>query len=272
MQENVSLKNKNTFKIGGKAKYYTEVSSKEELKKVLALNLPFFVLGEGSNVLVSDNGFNGIVIKLNFKDILIKDNTIQVGAGLLLRDLVLKAKELNLGGIEWAIGIPGTIGGALFGNAGIPNFTIGNMVKQVKVLEKNKVKTFKKQDCLFNYRDSIFKKNKDLIILSALLEFKGHFNKELAKEFFKKRNSIKGYSIGSIFKNGENYYAGKLIDDCGLKGKQVGDAIISYENANWIINLGNASSKDIEDLILIAKTKVKEKFNIDLVEEIRRLG
>jgi UDP-N-acetylmuramate dehydrogenase len=171
MQENVSLKNKNTFKIGGKAKYYTEVSSKEELKKVLALNLPFFVLGEGSNVLVSDNGFNGIVIKLNFKDILIKDNTIQVGAGLLLRDLVLKAKELNLGGIEWAIGIPGTIGGALFGNAGVPNFTIGNMVKQVKVLQGNKVKTFKQQDCLFNYRDSVFKKNKDLIILSALLVF-----------------------------------------------------------------------------------------------------
>lgn len=277
MEKNISLKDKNTFKIGGRAKYYALVNSKKELEDALKFakesNFPVFIIGEGSNILVSDNGFNGVVIKLNFKEILDKGNILKVGSGVYLRELVFKARDLNLGGIEWAVGIPGTIGGAIFGNAGVPNHSIQDLVKEVEVFDNGIIKIFKKEDCLFSYRDSIFKHNTNLVILSATLEFKEGGNiDELMQEYMAKRKYIKGYSIGSIFKNGEGYFAGKLIDDCGLKGKKIGDAIISNENANWIINLGNASSKDVEELILIAKKEVKKKFNIDLVEEIRRLG
>ena len=277
MEKDISLKDKNTFRIGGRAKYYALVNSKKELENALKFakesNFPVFIIGEGSNILVSDNGFNGVVIKLNFKEILDKGNILKVGSGVYLRELVFKARDLNLGGIEWAVGIPGTIGGAIFGNAGVPNHSMQDLVKEVEVFDNGIIKIFKKEDCLFSYRESVFKHNTNLVILSATLEFKEGGNiDELMQEYMAKRKHIKGYSIGSIFKNGEGYFAGKLIDDCGLKGKRIGDAIISNENANWIINLGNASSKDVEELILIAKKEVKKKFNIDLVEEIRRLG
>ncbi len=276
MKKNIPLKNKNTFKIGGKAKYYATPSSKEELLKVLEFtkkeNLPYFILGKGSNLLISDKGFPGVVIELNFKEIIANKNVLKVGAGVSLNEFILKAKELNLGGVEWAIGIPGTIGGALYGNAGVPNHTISSIVKEVEVLKNNQVQVLKNKDCHFSYRDSIFKQKNDFIILSGTFELKGSFNQDLIKEFLKKRKTIKGHSIGSIFKNGENYFAGKLIDDCGLKGKRIGDAIVSDINANWIINLGNATSEDVEALILIIKKEVKKRFNIDLKEEIKRLS
>ena len=276
MKKNIPLKNKNTFKIGGKAKYYATPSSKEELLKVLEFtkkeNLPYFILGKGSNLLISDKGFPGVVIELNFKEIIANKDVLKVGAGVSLNEFILKAKELNLGGVEWAIGIPGTIGGALYGNAGVPNHTISSIVKEVEVLKNNQVLILKNKDCNFSYRDSIFKQKNDFIILSGTFELKGSFNQDLIKEFLKKRKIIKGHSIGSIFKNGENYFAGKLIDDCGLKGKRIGDAIVSDINANWIINLGNATSEDVEALILIIKKEVKKRFNIDLKEEIKRLS
>lgn len=276
MKKNIPLKNKNTFKIGGKAKYYATPSSKEELLKVLEFtkkeNLPYFILGKGSNLLISDKGFPGVVIELNFKEIIANKDVLKVGAGVSLNEFILKAKELNLGGVEWAIGIPGTIGGALYGNAGVPNHTISSIVKEVEVLKNNQFQVLKNKDCHFSYRNSIFKQKNDFIILSGTFELKGSFNQDLIKEFLKKRKIIKGHSIGSIFKNGENYFAGKLIDDCGLKGKRIGDAIVSDINANWIINLGNATSEDVEALILIIKKEVKKRFNIDLKEEIKRLS
>lgn len=276
MKKNIPLKNKNTFKIGGKAKYYATPSSKEELLKVLEFtkkeNLPYFILGKGSNLLISDKGFPGVVIELNFKEIIANKDVLKVGAGVSLNEFILKAKELNLGGVEWAIGIPGTIGGALYGNAGVPNHTISSIVKEVEVLKNNQFQVLKNKDCHFSYRNSIFKQKNDFIILSGTFELKGSFNQDLIKEFLKKRKIIKGHSIGSIFKNGENYFAGKLIDDCGLKGKRIGDAIVSDINANWIINLGNATSEDVEALILIIKKEVKKRFNIDLKEEIKRLN
>ena len=276
MKKNIPLKNKNTFKIGGKAKYYATPSSKEELLKALEFtkkeNLPYFILGKGSNLLISDKGFHGVVIELNFKEIIANKDVLKVGAGVSLNEFILKAKELNLGGVEWAIGIPGTIGGALYGNAGVPNHTISSIVKEVEVLKNNQFQVLKNKDCHFSYRNSIFKQKNDFIILSGTFELKGSFNQDLIKEFLKKRKIIKGHSIGSIFKNGENYFAGKLIDDCGLKGKRIGDAIVSDINANWIINLGNATSEDVETLILIIKKEVKKRFNIDLKEEIKRLN
>ncbi|MDD4358612.1 MAG: UDP-N-acetylmuramate dehydrogenase [Candidatus Pacebacteria bacterium] len=276
MEKNISLKNKNTFRIGGNAKYYAEVDSKEEFlkafKEAQKLNIPVFIIGEGSNLLVSDNGFDGLVIKLNLKEIAARSNILSAEAGAYLRDLVFKAKELNLGGIEWAVGIPGTIGGAIFGNAGVPNHSISDLVKEVEVFNGEEIVKLKKEDCHFSYRNSIFKKNNSLVILKAKFEFeKGENVEDKMRDYLAKRKIIKGYSIGSIFKNPQGYSAGKLIDECGLKGEKIGDAMISSEHGNWIINLGNAKSKDVEALIVIIKGEVKKKFDIDLEEEIRRL-
>lgn len=276
MKKNISLKDKNTFKVGGIAKYYATVNSRQELLDVLNFakekDLPIFVMGEGSNILISDNGFNGVVIKLNLKQFSVHNNVLKVESGVFLRDVVLKTKELDLNGFEWAVGIPGTIGGAIFGNAGVHKHSIGEIVSEIEVFDGKDFKIMKKQDCFFEYRDSIFKKNLNLIILEAKFELKQGFNLKAMQDFFEKRTKVNACSIGSIFKNPEGHSAGKLIEDCNLKGLRIGDAIISNEHANWILNLGNASSKDIEELILRAKKEVKTKFNIDLVDEIRRLG
>ena len=274
METNITLKDKNTFRVGGLARYYSFVNSRKELEETLLFakkeNLPVFVIGEGSNLLISDNVFEGVVIKLNLKEVKKEGNFFRVQAGVLLRELVLKAKEFNLGGLEWAVGIPGTLGGAIFGNAGAHKHSISELIKEVEVFDGEKTKTLKKEACGFDYRESIFKKNPNFIILSAILELKEGVSEELMKEYLAKRKLVKGFSIGSIFKNPEGHFAGKLIEDCGLKGKRIGDAMISEEHANWIINLGKAKSEDIEKLISLIKKKVKEKFNVELVEEIRR--
>lgn len=274
METNITLKDKNTFRVGGLARYYSFINSRKELEETLLFakkeNLPVFVIGEGSNLLISDNVFEGVVIKLNLKEVKKEGNFFRVQAGVLLRELVLKAKEFNLGGLEWAVGIPGTLGGAIFGNAGAHKHSISELIKEVEVFDGEKTRILKKEACEFDYRESIFKKNPNLIILSAILELKEGVSEELMKEYLAKRKLVKGFSIGSIFKNPEGHFAGKLIEDCGLKGKRIGDAMISEEHANWIINLGNAKSEDIEKLISLIKKKVKEKFNVELVEEIRR--
>ena len=274
MERNITLKDKNTFRVGGLARYYSFVSSRKELEETLLFakkeNLPVFVIGEGSNLSISDNVFEGVVIKLNLKEIKKEGNLFYVEAGVLLRELVLKAKDFNLGGLEWAVGIPGTLGGAIFGNAGAHKHSISELIKEVEVFDGKDVKILKKEACKFDYRESVFKTNTNLIILSAILEFKEGVSEELMKEYLAKRKPVKGFSIGSIFKNPEGLFAGKLIENCGLKGKRIGDAMISEEHANWIINLGNAKSEDIEKLISLIKKEVKEKFKIDLIEEIRR--
>lgn len=274
METNITLKDKNTFRVGGLARYYSFINSRKELEETLLFakkeNLPVFVIGEGSNLLISDNVFEGVVIKLNLKEVKKEGNFFRVQAGVLLRELVLKAKEFNLGGLEWAVGIPGTLGGAIFGNAGAHKHSISELIKEVEVFDGEKTRILKKEACEFDYRESVFKKNPNFIILSAILELKEGVSEELMKEYLAKRKLVKGFSIGSIFKNPEGHFAGKLIEDCGLKGKRIGDAMISEEHANWIINLGNAKSEDIEKLISLIKKKVKEKFNVELVEEIRR--
>lgn len=271
MEKDISLKDKNSFHIGGIAKYYTLVSSKEELLEAIAFakeaKLPVFVLGEGSNVLVSDKGFKGVVIKLDLKQI----TDPSVGAGVPLRDLLLETKTLNLGGLEWAIGIPGTVGGAIFGNAGAFKHSISEVIEEVEFFDGKEIKILQNSECGFSYRESIFKNHPEYIILGAKFRFNGGLNAELMHDCLSKRNTPKGYSIGSIFKNPEGFSAGKLIESCGLKGKKIGDAVVSTDHANWIINLGKASSDDVEKLISLMKIEVKKKFNIDLIEEIRRL-
>jgi UDP-N-acetylmuramate dehydrogenase len=281
LRENVLLSEYSTFRIGGVARYLIEVDNAEDLKKViqkaLELNLQFIVIGGGSNILFSSKGYNGLVIVFKSNNTFsINDNLIEVDASVSLNYLINKLN--NYTGLEWAVGIPGTVAGAINGNAGAFGGEMSELIKQVKVLEvkDNQIieKNFSKEDCKFSYRNSIFKNNPNLIIASAILELKKD-NEENVKQKIKnnlsKRMSKqpKGFSIGSIFKNGEDFSAGELIEKAGLKGLQIGDAKISDEHANFIINLGKATSDDVLELIKIIKKEVKEKFSIDLEEEIK---
>jgi UDP-N-acetylmuramate dehydrogenase len=281
LRENVLLSEYSTFRIGGPARYLIEVDNAEDLKKViqkvLELNLQFIVIGGGSNILFSSKGYNGLVIVFKSNNTFsINDNLIEVNASVSLNYLVNKLN--NYTGLEWAVGIPGTVAGAINGNAGAFGGEMSELIKQVKVLEvkDNQIieKNFSKEDCKFSYRNSIFKNNPNLIIISAILELKKDSEenvKQKIKNNLSKRMSKqpKGFSIGSIFKNGEDFFAGELIEKAGLKGLQIGDAKISDEHANFIINLGEATSDDVLELIKIIKKEVKEKFSIDLEEEIK---
>ena len=256
IKRNVSLKEFTTFRIGGKAKYFFVAKNEKELIEAVRFakdnKLPFFILGGGSNLLVSDKGFKGLVIK----------------AG---RPLALYVSK----GLEWAAGIPGTVEGAVFGNAGAFRGSMKDEVEAVKVfnVKTEKTSVFENKDCKFAYRSSIFKKKKNLIILSVKIKSK-KINSNKIKEYLKikKERQPLGYpSAGSIFKNPLNYSAAELIEKCGLKGKKIGGAKISEKHANFIVNLSKARSKDVKSLINLVKKEVKKKFKINLEEEIQFL-
>lgn len=291
VKRNVLLADYSTFRIGGPAKYFYQVKTIKDLIRAVEwtkkTKLPYFILGGGSNILVSDKGFDGLVIKIEINKLIINNNRIITGAGVLLNDLVNKSIKKGLTGLEWAIGIPGTIGGAVRGNTGA--FSISEIVKKIKVLKdsKSEFKIYNPKSIKFGYRDSIFKKNNE-IILEIELEFKKgdkRKSQELIKKYLSYRfqRQPKLSSAGCVFKNltpGQlqhraslsNNSAGWLIEQCGLKGRRIGDAKISEKHANFIVNLGNAKAKDVKRLINLCKEKVKEKFGIQLEEEIEYLG
>jgi len=290
LQENVLLKNYTTFRIGGPARYFFIANTREDLVKAVSEakknNLPFFILGEGSNLLVADEGFDGIVIKCQMSKVKcqIKSKSqiskIYTDAGVRLSRLLVLAVKNNLTGLEWAAGIPGTIGGAVYGNAGLikkPGQCIGELVEEVETLNnKLEVKKYKKRECKFGYRESIFKYNNE-VILSVVLKLKKGDSKEsqeIIKRVLKEREEKipKECSAGCVFKNPKHFSAGWLIEKCGLKGKKIGDIKISEKHANFIVNLGRGEAKDVLKLINLVKKKVKEKFGIKLEEEIQFLG
>ena len=284
VQKNILLKNYTTFKIGGRAQYFFVAKNQKDLisaiKMAKKFNLPFFILGAGTNLLVSDKGYKGLVIKIQNSKIKIQKSEIKVDAGAMLGKLLNATVSVGLTGFEWAAGIPGTVGGAVLGNAGAFGKSMKDIVNEVEVFDAKtgKIKIFKNKDCKFGYRDSIFKHKKNLIILSAILQLKKREKgkiKEKIKLFYlhrKKTQPLKFPSAGSIFKNPAGSFAGKLIEGCGLKGKKIGKAQISNTHANFIINLGGAGAKDVKKLINLAKKKVKNKFGVKLEEEIRYLG
>jgi len=297
IQRNVLLKNYTTFRIGGPAKYFFVAKNKKDLIRAISVakkinpspfpkgdrvKLPFFVLGGGSNLLVSDKGFNGLIIKTQNTKYKIQNTKIMAEAGVMLGELVNILAKTELSGLEWAAGIPGTVGGAIFGNAGAFNKSMKDVVKSVEALEvkneKCKVKNFKNRDCKFSYRDSIFKNNKNLIILSVTLQMKRGDKKEIEnkiKKNLEQRNKTQPLNFpsgGSIFKNPPGFFAGELVKRCGLKGKKIGNVKISEKHSNFIVNLGNGKAKDVIKLIKLIKQKVKKKFGVTLEEEIQFLG
>ena len=275
IKENEFLGNHSTFRIGGPAKYFCVVENKEEILEAVnfakSKNLPYVVIGMGSNILFRDRGYEGMVIKMpiisGFK---IEGTKISADAGTSFFLLVNESTKEGLSGLEWAIGIPGTMGGAVVDNTGAFGKSINDVVIKVKTLDKE----YTKEECEFKYSDSKFKKhgNPEIILEVELGLEKG--NPEKIKETIKnnllqRKDRIPPYpSAGCVFKNPKPLSAGKLIEDCGLKGEKIGGAQISDLHANIIVNLGNATAKDVLELIKICKEKVREKFSVDLEEEI----
>lgn len=276
--ENVSLRDFNTYKIGGIARYIVKPNSVENLIKLIGYldeeNIKYFVLGRGSNVILPDEDFEGVIILLDdLNKVNIIDNIVEAEVGISLSAFIMSIISNELGGLENLCGIPGTLGGAIVGNAGCYGSQISDYLVDVTYLENGIVKTITKEECKFSYRDSIFKRDKNKILLSCkfcLIKSNKDVMLESVKEHaLKRRNSqpLEYPNAGSVFRNPENMAAGKLIEDLGLKGYHVNGAYVSDKHANFIVNKDNAKSEDIIELIDIIRKKVKEKYDIELVLE-----
>lgn len=270
-----------TFKIGGPADLFYEAKTKKELVKAIKLvrelKVPYFILGGGSNVLVSDKGIRGIVIKMKNDKWSMANGKLKVAAAVSLPLLVQETARRGLSGLEFCKGIPGTIGGAIVGNAGTKNEGIGSLVEKVEVLDQDgKIKTISRKDCRFSYRESRFKDGSEIIlavVLKLTRDKPTNIKQKLKKYLQIRASQPQDSSAGSIFRNPSlGLPVGKLIEEVGLKGKKVGQAQISGKHANFIVNLGGAKSTDVLKLISLAKKEVKKKFGINLVEEIKIMG
>lgn len=274
--KDVSLKKYTSYKIGGIAKIM--VYPKNVDKLVLLLNrlnkdnINYKVLGKGSNLIFSDEDYNGVIIKLDLFDrISINDTVIKAGAGVSLVKLAYLAYTKGLTGLEFASGIPGSIGGAVFMNAGAYKSDMGYITSEVLVLTPElEVKTLYNKDLNYKYRSSFLKHNPNYICLEATIVLR-HGDKASIKELMETRRQkrlmmqpLEYPSAGSVFRNPEGDFAGRLIEECGLKGFMIGGAMVSEKHANFIINKNNASADDIRSLILYVHDTVKEKTGVDL--------
>lgn len=273
------LKRHTSFRIGGEADFFVEVFNYNELIAILKLvkkhNLPFYIIGAGTNLLISDEGFRGAVIRLRneFENVAFNNETIKTGAGTSLFYLIKRACDNDLSGMESLIGIPGTVGGALVMNAGVPDCEIGDFLQKVSILDSNcNKKILTKNDVSFFYRDSSLK---DCIILDAEFKlFKGEREKSyrIMNDYLLRRlqtQPMDYFNVGSIFKNPTGDYAGRLIELAGLKGLTYGGAKVSEKHSNFIINFNNAKFFDVLYLINEIKKRVKEKFSVELELEIK---
>lgn len=276
--EDVNLEKYTSYKLKEKAKVLIMPSSTKELIKLLTFikknNYKYKIIGGGSN-LIFDGYYDGILIKLDYLDDLkINNNEIVVGSGYNLMKLALKVSRMGLTGMEFATGIPGTVGGAIINNSGAYKSDMGYIVKEVLVLTPDlELKTMYNKELDYHYRTSFFKKNLGYIILEAKIVLeKG--NKEEIMEIIKDRKErrlesqpLEYPSAGSVFRNPTGLFAGKLIEDIGYKGKNIGGALVSNKHANFIVNKGHATGKDITLLINEIKEKVKQKYDVELILE-----
>ena len=277
--ENPSLKKYTTYKAGGNA---LAIVIPDDTKGLITLlkflrkkKIKHKILGNGSNLIFSDSLYNGILIKLdNFNKLEFNDNYVTVGAGYSLQKLSLRTARMGLTGLEFASGIPGTIGGAIFMNAGAYKMDMGYITTTVKVLDPNlEVKILTNQDLDFHYRSSFLQEAKNYICLEATLLLR-HGDRDAIIEVIKDRKErrissqpLDYPSAGSVFRNPKDDFAGRLIEEAGYKGYRIGDAMVSLKHANFIVNMGNASGDDIKKLINEIKSAVKKKYNIDLKVE-----
>jgi len=306
---NVALGPYTTFRIGGPADFFYEPKDTDDLCASLVYardnKIPFFILGDGSNILIADQGFKGLVVKFKGNFILYEDGILKFDASANLSSLVDFAFKNSLTGLEWATGIPGTIGGSIHGNAGAFGKTIEGNSPRVKVFDVENNKTFflNANECEFSYRHSLFKTNKNYIILGGEMILAKQNQKIIAEEMNKnltlRKNNPLEPSAGCVFRNAKlinlgsdiiaslevEYHddfsrfskigtipAGWLVERVGLKGQGIGGAKVSEKHANFIINANYATANDVYKLISLIKQKVKNKFNIELSEEIEYVG
>lgn len=282
LKVNESLAPFSSFKIGGPAKYFYNATDIQKVQKASKIaqdeGIPVFILGGGTNVLISDKGFDGLVIKMENNKIEINNTEIVAESGAMLQKVIRESIAKNLTGLEFLIGIPGTLGGAISGNVGTPTEWIGEKVKEVQIVNASKeIVTVPKSQCDFSYRFSRFKYDDKEIILSATLTLEKSSQKPiqekvqsyLAKKSHQPTNAL---CAGSIFKNPENKKAWQIIDQVGLRGKQIGGAKVSTEHSNFIINTGQATAEDIIILISLIKQQVRDDLGIQLQEEIKYIG
>lgn len=287
IKQNEPMKNHTSFKIGGPAEFFVKVNSVEELKELLQLceinKIPLTIVGNGSNLLVLDNGIKGIVLKIELKQIQIKDIEegkveVIVDSGVQLGLLAQNLLKEEISGFEELSGIPGTIGGAVVMNAGAHGKEMKDIVTEITAIDYNgNMHIFTNEESEFSYRHSKFLDEKYIILQVKLLlekekreEIKSKMD-EYAK-YRKEKQPIEYSSAGSTFKRGTDFITAKLIDDAGLKGYSIGGAKISEKHAGFIINTGNATAKDVLDLVEYVTDKVYEKFGKKIELEIKVLG
>ena len=300
----VSLKSYNTYRVGGEAKFFYEAHDRRALERAVSAaresSVPFYILGGGTNVLASDKGFDGLVIKMMAGKVSMASEVMHAASGVSMGTLVNKAKALGLSGLEWAAGLPGTLGGAIYGNAGSCGSETANIVETVEAFDpiSGKLKRYAKYECEFGYRNSIFKSNKE-IILGAILRLKKSDLEAVMKKmienmkFRQEHQPLSEMSAGCVFKNIEiaefpaaAYLvehnpefarfksarflpAGFLIDNAGLKKLKIGGASVSERHANFLVVNKNATQEDISWIIKMIKEKVFAVYKITLEEEIQ---
>ena len=279
LEKDISIKKLTTYKVGGVASVL--IYPKNERKLVLLLklikqyNLSYKIIGNGSNLIFSDKAYEGVLIKLTELDqIEIFENKIRVGAGYSLMKLSRVALKHSLTGLEFAAGIPATVGGAIFMNAGAYKSDMGYIVQSIRVLTPDfKIIELENRELNFHYRTSFLKTHRDYICLEALIKLK-RGDKILIDRVMRERlqrriesQPLNYPSAGSVFRNPKDQFSGELIEKAGLKGFQIGGAMVSDKHANFIINKGNATAQDVKDVIFYTKEKVKEKYDVDLLFE-----
>ncbi len=283
---NEEMKKHTSFKIGGPAECLIKIESVDQIKEVYKIakefNIPLTVIGNGSNLLVSDRGIKGIVLKIEIKKLEFQEDkgkiNIVVGSGEKLGIIAQKFLNQEIEGFEFAAGIPGTIGGAIRMNAGAHGKEMKDIVKTVTYIDREgNIKKINNSEAEFKYRNSIFS-HKDYVIIEAELKLqKGNKEEILAKmqeyaNFRKEKQPFEFPSAGSTFKRGEDFITARLIDECGLKGYQIGDAQISEKHAGFIINKGNATAEDVMKLIEYTKEQIYNKFGKRIETEIEILN
>ena len=278
------MKRHTIFRIGGPADFFLLPSTVDEVRGILEIcreeELPYFILGNGSNLLVSDKGYRGVIIQLyrNFSNISVEGNEICASSGALLSQIAAAARNASLTGFEFAGGIPGTLGGAVFMNAGAYGGELKDVLKEAVVMtEQGEILTLPVEKLDMGYRTSRIKKAGYLVLEARLVLEQGDMDKirDITKDLTEKRVSkqpLEYPSAGSTFKRPEGYFAGKLIMDAGLRGYQVGDAQVSEKHCGFVINKGNATAADVLTLIENVREKVQEQFGVTLEPEVKFLG
>jgi UDP-N-acetylmuramate dehydrogenase len=285
VQENIPLAPYTSARIGGAADIFVTIKSANELADAMKIiwdyGMPYYLLGSGSNILVSDKGVRGVVVLDRAKDVRFESGdqpTVWSEAGVIFSNLANRCAPKGLSGLEWAAAVPGTVGGAVYGNAGAFGSDMSENLIWTEVLTKNGREKLSVEQMAYGYRTSVLKRGEmKAIVLSAMLRLKNASSEEVSvkiNEFSERRKSAQppGASMGSMFKNPAGDHAGRLIEAAGLKGTRIGNAEISTKHGNFFINHGETRANDVRELIDLTRNTVKQKFGVELELEVELVG